>query len=202
MEERQKKIIFLKGKKVNLRPLRKATDFESCLRWINDCEVNQYLATYLPMSEQKEEEWFDKTSKSSDNIVFAIEVSDVLNGGMPIGLIGLHNINWKDRTAVTGAVIGEKEYWNQGYGTDAKMLILEYAFNTLNLHKICSSVVEFNKRSLQYNLHCGYKLEGTERKQVFKRGRYWDKYILGVFKNDWLPVWRTYQKTGKVKEKI
>lgn len=199
MEQKHKKIIFLKGRKVSLRPLRKITDFESCLRWINDYEVNQYLAVYLPMSEQKEEEWFDRTSRSSDNIVFAIEVPDAMNGDILIGLIGLHRINWKDRTAVTGTLIGEKEYWGKGYGTDAKMILLDYAFNTLNLHKICSSTVEFNKRSLQYNLHCGYKLEGIERKQVFKKGRYWDKYILGVFKKDWLPVWSKYQKIGKVK---
>ncbi|MBI5005348.1 MAG: GNAT family N-acetyltransferase [Candidatus Lloydbacteria bacterium] len=198
MGRKEKKIVFLKGEKVILRPLHKATDFKSCLHWINDSEVTQYLAAYMPISEQKEEEWFDRVSKSDDDIVFAIEIPDDLNGNILIGLIGLHHINWKDRTAITGAVIGEKEYWNQGYGTDAKMLLLEYAFNTLNLRKICSSVVEFNKRSLQYNLHCGYKLEGTKCKQIFKKGRHWNEFILGIFKSDWLPTWKKYHKTGRV----
>ncbi len=61
--------------------------------------------------------------------------------------MGIHRINWKDRTATTGAVIGEKAYWDKGYGSEAKMLVLDYAFNMLNLRKICSQVLAFNKRS-------------------------------------------------------
>ena len=72
---------------------------------------------------------------------------------------------------------------------------LNYAFNTLNLRKICSSVLAFNKRSLKYNLHCGYKIEGRKRKQIFKNGKYWDEIILGLFKKDWLTIWKRYQKT-------
>lgn len=126
MREEKPKLVFLKGKKVNLRPLRKSTDFEPCLRWINDPEVNQYLAMYLPVSEKKEEEWFDALSKNSNEVVLGIKTLD----GKLIGVMGLHNIDSKDRTALTGALIGEREYWNKGYGTDAKMILLNYAFNT------------------------------------------------------------------------
>lgn len=193
MNLKQNKIVFLKGKKVILRPLRKSTDLESCLRWINDPEITQYLSIYLPMSAQSEEEWFDALSKRQNDIIFAIETLD----GALIGTMGLHGINWKDKTATTGAMIGEKEYWGKGYGTDAKMILLDYALNTLNLRKICSSVLSYNKRSLRYNLHCGYKIEGVRKKQMFKSGRYRDEIILGVFKKDWLPYWRKYKKMAK-----
>ncbi|MBI4992015.1 MAG: GNAT family N-acetyltransferase [Candidatus Harrisonbacteria bacterium] len=194
MEEKQK-VVFLKGKKVILRPLNKETDLEHITRWINDHEVTQYLTIYLPTTRKNEEGWLDSLNKDKENIVLAIETLD----GKFIGTMGIHQINWKDRTATTGALIGEKEYWGKGYGTDAKMLLLEYAFHTLNLRKICSVVFSFNKRSLRYSLHCGYKIEGTKRKQMFRKGRYWDEIILGLFKEEWLPIWRRYRKTGRIR---
>lgn len=185
------KLVFLKGKKTILRPLRKATDLELCLRWINDPEVNQYLLIHFPLTEKKEEEWFDKVANNPNEIVLGIETLD----GKLIGTMGLHNINVKDRTAVSGTLIGEKEYWSKGFGTDAKMILLDYAFNTLNLRKINSSVYAFNKRSLKYNLKCGYKIEGVRKKQIFRNGKYHDEILIAVFKESWLPLWKKYCKT-------
>jgi len=193
-KNRKPKLVFLKGKKTILRPLRKATDFESCWRWNNDPKVRWYWAAHLPVTEKKEEEWFDALANKPGEIAFGIET---LEGNL-IGVLALMNINGKDRTAISGTVIGEKEYWNKGYGTDAKMILLNYAFNTLNLRKINSFVVSHNKRSLQYNLHCGYKIEGVRKKQIFLQGRYLDEILLAVFKPDWLPIWKKYQKTGRI----
>lgn len=189
------KLVFVKGKKTILRPLRKATDFELCLRWINDPEVNQYLLVYFPVTEKKEEEWFDRVANNPNEIVLGIETLD----GKLIGNMALVHINAKDRTASTGALIGEKEYWGKGYGMDAKMTLLNYAFNTLNLRKINSSVYAFNKRSLQYNLKCGYKIEGVRKKQIFRNGKYHDEILIAVFKDDWLPIWKKYQNLIKIR---
>ncbi len=195
LKERKSKLVFLKGKKTLLRPLRKTTDFELCLHWINDPEVNQYLLVHFPVTEKKEVEWFDNLANNPGEIVLGIETLD----GKLIGTMGLHRINGKDRTALTGALIGEKEYWGKGYGTDAKMTLLDYAFNTLNLRKINSSVYAFNKRSLKYNLKCGYKIEGVRKKQIFRNGKYHDEILIAVFKEDWLPVWKKYQKAGRIR---
>ena len=188
----QKRVAFLKGKRIILRPLRKETDLESCVLWLNDPEVTQYIRRYTPLSYDEEEAWFHGLPSKDNDIVLGIET---LNGEF-IGVIGLRRINWKDRVATTGTLIGRKEFWNKGYGTEAKMLLLDYGFNTLNLRKICSVVYGFNKRALQYSFKCGYKVEGKRRKQVFKRGKYWDEIILGVFKEEWLPHWKKYR--GKI----
>ncbi len=82
----------------------------------------------------------------------------------------------------------------QGYGTEAKMLLLDYAFNTLNLRKVCSTVLAFNGRSQRYNEKCGYVVEGVQKAQVFRDGSYHDLILMAVFRDDWLPVWREYQK--------
>jgi RimJ/RimL family protein N-acetyltransferase len=197
--EHEKGVVFLRGKRVILRPLNKETDLPSILRWINDPETRQFIAAYLPSSLEAEEQWLDDLlKKKASDIVLAIETLD----GVFIGTMGIHQINWKDRVAVTGALIGEKEYWGKGYGTDAKMALLDYAFNTLNLHKLCSAVVAFNQRSLHYSLKCGYKIEGKRRRQFFKDGKYHDEIVLGVFRSEWLTARKKWlhaqeKKTGK-----
>jgi len=103
------------------------------------------------------------------------------------------------RLATFWAIIGEKDYWGKGYGTDAKMSLLYYAFRILNLHRVASSVYEFNTRSLDYNKHCGYKVEGVLRKNCFKEGQYYDEILLGVFREEWELIWDYYQKNGSVK---
>lgn len=187
------RVVFLRGRKVIMRPLDKERDLDSLQRWINDPEVNQFLLAHRPITPTGEANWLDSLEKS-DDVVLGIETFD----GTLIGTMGLHKFSWKDRIATTGALIGEKDYWGQGYGTDAKMTLLDYAFNTLNLRKICSSVLEFNKRSLQYNLHCGYQIEGRRKAQVFRNGQYWDEILLGLFKEDWQPIWERYRETGSV----
>ena len=182
-------VVFLRGKKVILRPISEK-DIPNSLRWLNDPEVRQYIANILPVTEVGEREWIQGLAKKSDtDIVLVIEVK-----GRPIGVMGLHRINWQSRVATTGAIIGEKDCWNKGYGTDAKMALLEYAFNTLNLRKIMSSVKAFNERSLAYSLRCGYKIEGRLRDQCFANGRYCDEIILGVFREQWLAAREKHHK--------
>ena len=188
-------LFFLEGKKTNLRPFSKE-DVPLVTQWINDPEIREFVSIVFPQTEkQEEEEWYNKIGKDNKNITLGIETKD----DKLIGIMGIHGIDWVSRVGTTGAIIGDKDYWSKGYGTDAKMHLLDYAFNTLGLYKICSTVIAFNKRSLQYSLHCGYKIEGRRRKHFFKRGRRWDLIDLGLFKSEWLPIWKIYQKTGKVR---
>lgn len=188
------KVIFLSGHKTNLRPFSRS-DVPLLTRWINDPEVREFVLGIFPWTEKQEEDWFEKLGSSEKNIVLCIETKD----GVPIGSMGIHAIDWINRVGTTGALIGEKEYWGRGFGTDAKMSLLDYAFNTLNLRKILSNVIAFNTRSLQYSKHCGYQVEGCRRKQLFKRGEYWDLIELGVFREEWLPIWQKYKETGHLK---
>ena len=172
------------GKKINLRPLSK-NDVGKLTRWINDSDVTQYLSVYLPVCENEEIEWVEKLSKhKSSDIVLGIEtIESVL-----IGTIGLHGINWKDRTGTLGISIGEKSYWGKGSGREAVTLILRYAFKTLNLRKVCLSVLGHNKHAIKCYKSCGFKVEGCCKRQIFKNNRYVDEILMAVFRNktrDW-----------------
>lgn len=185
---------FRRGGGVELRPLLEE-DVTLLLRWINDPEVNMYLQVYLPMMEADEREWIQNLHKQkAENIVFMI-----VTGGKPIGTMGLHGIDYRNRRATTGTLIGEKEYWGKGHGTKAKMLLLEYAFNTLNLRKVCSNAYAFNERSIRYSKRCGYREEGRLRQHHFALGKYWDTICLSVFKEDWEPLWEQFAIEHQIK---
>lgn len=184
---------FLRGKKTILRPINEETDFESLWRWINDPGIIHYTMGFLPKTRQQEKEWIDRIGKDDKEIHLIVEAVETGGKRVTIGIMGIHRINWKDRVAYTGAMIGEHKYLNKGYGTDAKMSLIEYAFNTLNLHKLCSNVFDFNQRSLKYSLKCGYQEEGRRRKHAFIQGQYRDVIELGVLKEEWLPVLEKYR---------
>ena len=186
----QQKVAFLLGpRSIVMRPVEES-DIPYLYKWINDPKVRQYLNAYMPMTMTDEQSWYESlTSRKPKDIILMIEVD-----GTPIGNMGIHGINMQNGTATTGAIIGEKEYWGKGYGSDAKMILLDYAFNTLNLRKIYSTVIAFNERSLKYSLKCGYKEEGRRKLHHYKKGQYWDDIQLAVFKEDWLPLWEKFVK--------
>ncbi|OGZ07946.1 MAG: hypothetical protein A2942_03115 [Candidatus Lloydbacteria bacterium RIFCSPLOWO2_01_FULL_50_20] len=192
----ERPVIFLEGKKVILRPLNKHTDAEKLQRWINDPEVRHNLVMIFPQTLKNEEDFIDRGGDAAKGVVLGMVLKET---GELIGTMALHEIDWPNRNASTGAMIGEKKYWGKGYGTDAKMLLLDYAFNTLNLHTVSSTAFAFNKRSIRYSIHCGYKVEGVQRSRLFRSGRYWDRVHLGVSKREWLPIWRRYKETGSVR---
>lgn len=184
------KCVFLEGKKVILRPIFKE-EISMLQRWINDPQIRIFLTATFPMTIEQEARWFEKIGSSQSNVILGIvdKEKDLL-----IGSMGLHDINWIDRRATTGTLIGDKAYWSKGYGTDAKMQLLNYAFNTLNLRKIKSEVIQLNNRSLKYAEKCGYKVEGVLKAEHYKDGEHHDCVRLAVFKEDWLPFWETYSK--------
>lgn len=185
-----KKPVGFTGKLVRLRLLRKETDFERCLEWVNKPDVTQFLSVNPPVTREQEEKWFDGLPERKNDMVFAIETL----AGEHIGNIGLHNIDHINCSASTGTFIGEQEFWGHGYGTDAKMLLLYYAFNVLNLHRVWSEVFDFNGRSAAYNAKCGYKEEGRMRQHIWKNGAYHDAIVMGVLREEWRPLWDTYNQ--------
>lgn len=189
-EHQLEDITFREGKKTVLRPLEEE-DIDRLQKWINDPDVSRYLFAHKPMSRQEEEQWYHSLKDRDSDIVFGI---DTLDERHFIGTMGIHEIRWKDRVAKTGALIGEKDYWGKGYGTDAKMVLLNYVFNTLNLRKISTTVLAFNERSLRYMKKTGHREIGRRKEEYFVEGAYRDEIYMEVFKEDWLSIWEEYKK--------
>jgi RimJ/RimL family protein N-acetyltransferase len=144
------------------------------------------------MTPEDELKWFEGLNeRKPSDIVFAIVLkeSDEL-----IGTMGLHGVDFRNGTAKTGSFIGNKKYWGKGFGTEAKMILLEYAFNTLNLRKICSVVYDYNGRSKRCLEKCGYHEEGILKQHQFRNGSYHDAFQMAVFRDEFFPFWETYRK--------
>jgi len=176
---------MLQGKKVRLREVRK-NDVSNFLKWLNDSEVTQYLTIFLPMMEASEEKWINDLalSKNQTDIVFVIEVK-IRKHWVPIGNCGIHGINWHNRDAEMGMIIGEKKFWSKGYGTEAAKLLVDYAFLQLNLHRVSAGAYSFNIRSIKMQKRAGFIEEGCIRRAVYKNGQYHDKILLGILQEEW-----------------
>jgi RimJ/RimL family protein N-acetyltransferase len=180
--------VFLRGRKTILRPPNLEQDLHLFYKWINDPEVRRFLKVFRPTSLESEKKFIESTNGSSNSIIFTMETFE----GQAIGVMSLEKIDWKNRRAVTGTFIGEKDFWGLGYATDAKMELLRYAFDELNLHKICSGAVEFNERSVAYSQKCGYRIEGREKQHIFRDGKYYDHILLAVFRKGWFNAYQKY----------
>lgn len=174
-------IVFLRGTRVNLCVIVEE-HIPFLLRWLNDEEVNQYLNIFWPMNPVGERKWVEKRDDDYDNLVLAIHTTE----GKPIGSMGLHHINWKNRTATTGACIGEVAYHGKGYGREAKQLLLKHAFLTLDFEVIKSEVLAYNDRSYRYNLRCGYQEVGRVPRWHYYRGERHDSIIMAITREDFL----------------
>lgn len=185
----QEKPVFLTDGVVSLRPVLKS-DLNFAMCAMNDPDVRHFIGSYLPQTEEDEEEWIKRVTKNKDkDIVFMIEAL-----GETIGIMGIHRISWKDHVGTTGAVIKSKDNRGKGYGTRAKMLLLYYAFDELNLRRICSVAFAFNQASLGFNRKCGYKQEGVMKKHIFKSGDYHDCILTAVFREDFYPLWEAHKE--------
>jgi RimJ/RimL family protein N-acetyltransferase len=172
------------GNRIRLRAIEEK-DIDRFIIWLNDPEVRKGLAIFLPLSRYEEEKWFESTMKKP-----ACEhpmVIEINNGGswLPVGDCGFFAIDWRNRNAEFGIFIGEKEYWNQGYGSEAVQLLLKHGFDTLNLHRIYLRVFEDNKRAIRAYEKSGFIHEGRLRSAEFRDGKYIDMLFMSVLREEW-----------------
>jgi len=174
--------MILKGKKTILRPVR-MSDAPRFVKWFADPEVNQFIMT-RNITLEKEREYIKKLPqrKKEGKHAFAIDTKD----GVHIGSIGL-DVNKTNRLGGFGIVIGDKNYWNSGYGTDAVKTILNYGFRKLKLHKIIlnGGVFGYNPRAIRAYEKAGFKKEGVNREAVFYGGKFHDDILMGIIDREW-----------------
>ena len=177
---------MIQGENVRLRAIER-DDIPRFLRWMNDREVTQYLLINSPLSKAMEEKWFDRQVDIPihQGQVLAIEVmaGDIW---VHIGNTGLHDVDPVSRNAEFGIVIGEKEYWNRGFGRIATRLMLQHGFDDLNLHRIYLYAFATNPRGVRAYEAARFKHEGILRQAVYKNGTYLDLIAMSILQPEWV----------------
>lgn len=156
-------VIMLQTDRIQLGPIRRDL-LETYQRWFNDLEVMRTLAApNLPMPFEAEASWFDGAANDRSEAMFTIFVRAT---GQPIGNVGLHEIDNINGTANFGIVIGEKSAWNQGFGTEATRLMVEYGFDVLGLQNIMLEVYAINTGGIRAYEKAGFRKVGVRRSAV------------------------------------
>jgi RimJ/RimL family protein N-acetyltransferase len=119
---------------------------------------------------------------------FAFLIRTLEAEGQPtrlVGLVDLVVVQWPHRDAYIGIGIGERADWGKGYGSDAMRLILRYAFDELNLHRVTLTVFEYNERAIHTYRKLGFQEEGRQRQRLRRDGRLWDMLVMGLLREEW-----------------
>jgi RimJ/RimL family protein N-acetyltransferase len=171
---------------IKLRELRK-NDVEKINSWRNDFETKRLtLGMRFPISLELDLSWFQSISMDTrnKNIYFAIEEGET---GF-LGLIQLTSIDWINRNAEVGILIGDSASRGKKIGYRSLILLLDYAFNIINLHKVTSHIVDYNKISIALFKSCGFIEEGCLKGHICFDGKRSDLKILSVFQKDFLNI--------------
>jgi diamine N-acetyltransferase len=173
------------GNNIRLRAIERQ-DLPRFVEWLNDPEVIQGLLFYLPMSLAEEEGWFENMLKRPPaEHPLVIEIHEG-NEWVMIGNCGVHNIDWRCRSAEVGIVIGEKRLWGHGYGTLAMQLLLNHCFETLNLNRVALDVYENNLRAIRSYEKAGFTQEGRNRQAMYQDGKYIDILKMSILHQEWV----------------
>ncbi len=167
------------GEKVTLRPP-DDSDAQRFVDWFADLDVTRYLARRAGIGLLQEQGHLKKVGESTTDILWVLQAE-----GHPIGATGIHGIDWINAHATTGTVIGDKNAWRKGYGSEAMRLRTEYAFRQLNLHKLSSSAFFDNEPSRRALAKAGYTQTGVEREHIFREGRWHDHWTCEILRADW-----------------
>ncbi len=177
-----KKII---GELCYLSP-RSTDDADKYTEWMNDIDVAINLQMcHRILTLEDENEWLKRMNSEGEQ-VFAIldKANDTL-----IGSCGLHGIDYVNGISEFGIAIGDKRYWNKGYGTEATKLILDYAFNILNLKNVMLYVFAYNERAQRAYEKAGFKLIGRRREARLMNGTYYDIVMMDCVANEFESVY-------------
>jgi RimJ/RimL family protein N-acetyltransferase len=173
---------------ITLRPLQKA-DLENRVRWFNDPQVRQTLVVTEHFELEKTTRWFERMQKDEARTEFAIETPD----GVLIGITGLLGIEKEHGVAECYCVIGNKEYWGKKLGTEIHSVLIQWAFEKLDLYKIRADIRTNNPAIFRVVEKLGFKIEGTLRKEKLVDGQRIDLYHIGLLREDFIPTHNTFK---------
>ena len=148
--------------------------------WVNDRRNNAYLHYDLPLMTEKTKTWYDRIEDREDRYDAVIEVD-----GLPCGLIGVLNIDKKNKKAEYYVMMGDVELKGKGISKKASWLILDYAFNTLSLNKVYLFTETENVVAQRLFEKIGFIEEGLVREDLFSKERYVDRIMYGMLKREY-----------------
>jgi [ribosomal protein S5]-alanine N-acetyltransferase len=172
----------LESDRLLLRTITTNDATETYLKWITDPEITQFLESrFQKHSLESLREFISAKSNRDEVRMFAIETK---NEKIYIGNVIIGPISWEHRRADIGIMIGDLNHTGKGYATDAIMLVSKFAFDHLNLRKLCAGCYFPNKASLRAFQKAGFEIECVLKKHFLYRSEFIDCYLLSLFNHN------------------
>jgi len=170
----------LVGEKIYLSPI-SMDDVETFMRWINDSEVTQYTTLHHQIfSLLMEKDAVERLAKSGNTFSIIDKETNRV-----IGNCSYFAENALNRTAEIGIMVGDKDYWSRGYGSDALRTLLDFGFNVRNYHNICLRVISFNERAIACYEKVGFKRNGIMREVITRGNKKYDLIYMDILVTEW-----------------
>jgi RimJ/RimL family protein N-acetyltransferase len=176
---------MIRTKRLGFRAI-EARDLPLLADMLNDEEMSSLVVGWsFPVSLEQQQKWYEGQLADQHNQRWMVETLE----GQTIGMTGLWSIDWVNRNALTALKLGAKDIKGKGYGTDAIMGVMAYAFAQLGLERLWGEILVYNVPSYKaYVEKCGWKVEGISRKAVFRAGEFHDVYRVGILREDFLAL--------------
>jgi len=187
--------IMYETKRIILTPFNREiannSDYE---KWFYDRDVTKFNHWGLfPHGKQKEEAFLDMCESGESDLVLAIiakvEDKTVCNDKIlkqkHIGNLSLQRINQMYQSAEYAITIGDKEYWNGGYGFEASSLLFYHGFNRMNLNRIWTGTASVNNGMNKLALKLGMTKEGEFKDGMYLDGEYVSINSYAILKREW-----------------
>ena len=162
-----------------LRPIQES-DLELVLQWRNSERVRSNMYTDHIISLNEHKEWFFNTRYNQSMLHQICECNQ-----QPIGVSNFTNIDKKNKKCYWGFYLGDTNLMI-GNGSIMGFMALQYAFEILDIRKLCSEVFKFNSSSIKLHNKLGFYQEGCFAKHIYKSGQYEDVVALALFEEQWL----------------
>ncbi len=133
------------------------------------------------MSKSEADKWFEDLEKDPKRAWFVIVLDE---DGRVIGEAGLLRMFEPWRTTDMSIVIGERDAWGKGYGTEVGRLLLDYAFNYLGFHRVAIGTVGFHEDAIRFWEKLGFKREGVQRDGYLLDGEFHDFVMMSALDDE------------------
>lgn len=180
------------GEQVYLRQIVK-DDLYYIHKWINDPEISGLIGQVGEMTREQVDEWFEKVQNDGNRLWYVVVTKE---GDRVIGEAGLLRMFEAWQTTDLTMIIGEKDAWGNGYGTEAIMLLMQYAFEQLKFHRIAIGVVGFNERAIYFYKKVGFKEEGLQRDGYYYNHRRYDFVMMSILEDEYREIYGGNYGTG------
>ena len=174
-------IKVIRGGKISLRPMR-PKEVELIYRWANNPDVVPYWYGKKRTMKQIKDDWKPHYFSDKDPYsgrCFAIEVNDE-----PVGMVNYNKIDRDNKSVDMDIMIGQKEYWDKGYGTEALKTFCGFLFSKFNLNRIWLGSYAYNLRAIRAYEKSGFKKEGIMREDALINGKFVDSVLLSILRKE------------------